>query len=183
MRRIFLPTMQTIILDIVMWVIFHFSIGYLSARIPIQKFNPDNFLFKTHKWEKNGLIYDKIFKVKSWKGIIPSGAALYTDAYEVRHINDFSVENLKVWVQESCRSEFCHILMIFPGFLFFLWNSIEIGWVMVGYAVLNNIIPIIMQRYNRPRVKKMLQYMERSKKYSLPVEIRQEFQESSLTAQ
>lgn len=175
--------MQTIILDIVMWVIFHMSIGYWSARIPIKNFNPDFFLFKTHKWENNGLIYDKIFKVKSWKGIIPSGSTFYAHAYEVRHIDDFSIGNLSVWLRESCRSEFCHILMIFPGFLFFLWNSIEIGWVMVGYAVLNNIIPIIMQRYNRPRVRKLLQYMERSKKYSLPVEMRLQFQGNGFTIQ
>ena len=31
---------------------------------------------------------------------------------------------------------------------------------MVAYAVLNNLIPIIMQRYNRPRIRKLLARLE-----------------------
>jgi len=75
--------------------------------------------------EKGGEIYQKIFRVKSWKKLILSGAALYRGAYEVKHITEYSVENVRLWVKESCRSEFCHIVMILPGFLFFLWNSVE----------------------------------------------------------
>ena len=144
------------------------SIHRLS-RIPVNLFNPESLLFKTRKWEKNGLVYEKVFKIRSWKDHFPSGAAFYQDAYEIQHIDEFSIENVRTWILESCRSEFGHILMIFPGFLFFLWNTIEVGWLMVGYALLNNIVPIIMQRYNRPRVKKLLQYMERSKKYGQPL--------------
>jgi hypothetical protein len=31
---------------------------------------------------------------------------------------------------------------------------------MVAYAVLNNLIPIVMQRYNRPRIRKLLARLE-----------------------
>jgi glycosyl-4,4'-diaponeurosporenoate acyltransferase len=51
-------------------------------------------------------------------------------------------------------------MMILPGFLFFLWNEAVVGWIMVAYAVLNNLIPIIMQRYNRPRIRKLLARLE-----------------------
>ena len=96
--------------------------------------------------------------------MIPSGAALYRGAYEIKHITEYSVENVRLWVKESCRSEFCHIVMILPGFLFFLWNSVEAGMWMVAYAFLNNLIPIVMQRYNRPRVNRLLAQLEEKSK-------------------
>jgi len=54
--------------------------------------------------------------------------------------------------------------MILPGFLFFLWNSVEAGMWMVAYAFLNNLIPIVMQRYNRPRVNRLLAKLEEKSK-------------------
>jgi len=32
---------------------------------------------------------------------------------------------------------------------------------MMAYAILNNLVPIVMQRYNRPRVRKLLDSLER----------------------
>jgi len=51
--------------------------------------------------------------------------------------------------------------MIIPGFLFFLWNSEALAWVNVVYAFLNNLVPIIMQRFNRPRMHNMLAHLEK----------------------
>ncbi len=164
MRILFLSKTATIILDIVAWVLFHLSIGYTFSRLPIELFDPEKKWFQTKPWEKGGEIYQKIFRVKSWKKWIPSGAALYRGAYEIKHITEYSVENVRLWVKESCRSEFCHIVMILPGFLFFLWNSVEAGMWMVAYAFLNNLIPIVMQRYNRPRVNRLLAQLEKKSK-------------------
>ncbi len=35
---------------------------------------------------------------------------------------------------------------------------------MLVYAILNNLVPIVMQRYNRPRVRKVLAQLERKSK-------------------
>lgn len=150
----------TILVDILIWVIFHLGIGYWSSRIPVDKFDYDSSFYRSKPWERDGEIYQKLFKVRSWKKYIPSGAALYKDAYEIKYIIDFSVNNVKLWLKESCRSEFCHWIMILPGFLFFLWNPNWLAWIMVAYAILNNAVPIIMQRYNRPRVHKLLERLE-----------------------
>ena len=160
MQVIFLSDTKTILLDILSWIIFHLSIGFWSSTIRIERFNPSYWPFKLFDWENGGEIYNKIFKVKKWKKYIPSGAMLYKGAYEVKHLQEVTVESLKVWIRESCRSEFCHIIMIFPGFLFFLWNSADVGWWMVIYAISNNLIPIVMQRYNRPRAQRYLKILE-----------------------
>ena len=58
MRQIFLTQTETILLDIVIWVIIHLSIGYWTSRIPVNVFNPESWLFRTRKWEKDGMFYD-----------------------------------------------------------------------------------------------------------------------------
>jgi glycosyl-4,4'-diaponeurosporenoate acyltransferase len=161
MRVLFLSNIDTAILDIVAWLIFHLSIGYFSSRIPIGHFNPDDSWYQTKSWERDGEIYQRIFYVKNWKKLIPSGGALYPNTYEIKHLTDLSIENVRIWIKESCRSEFCHFVMIVPGFLFYLWNNVETGTWMVVYAILNNLEPIVMQRYNRPRVRKVLARLER----------------------
>ena len=162
MQIIFLDTVETIIVDVVAWLIFHLGIGYGSSKIPLEKLNPERKFFHTYKWEQGGAIYDKLFKVRSWKQLIPNGSALYKGAFSIRRLpaeND--PEYLQRWLKESVRAEICHWLMILPGFLFFLWNTVLVGWLMVLYAFLNNLVPIVMQRFNRPRMRKLLKMIER----------------------
>jgi glycosyl-4,4'-diaponeurosporenoate acyltransferase len=162
MQIIFLSTAGTIIVDILAWICFHLGIGYWSSRLPIDRFNPQKSFYQTHKWEKGGEIYEKIFHVRSWKKFIPSGAAVYPNTFKLKKLPSYSFEYLNTWLKESCRAEFCHWVMILPGFLFFLWNSVEVGWWMVAYAVANNLVPIVMQRFNRPRVRKMLAQVQKN---------------------
>ncbi len=164
MRIIFLSDVETFFLDIVAWLFFHLSIGYYSSRIPLDRIDPKKSWFLTKPWEKGGEIYQKLFRVKDWKKIIPSGAALYRNAYELKHLSEMNINGVRLWITESCRSEICHWIMIIPGFFFYLWNTVEIGRLMLGYAIVNNIVPIIMQRYNRPRARKLLAQMERKLK-------------------
>ncbi len=161
MRIFYFTEVQTFLVDILAWVFFHLSIGFTFSKLSIRHFNPTRSWFQTKNWEKDGLIYQKLFKVKNWKKIIPSGAALYKNAYEVKHLTEVTIDNVRLWIQESCRSEVCHWLMMIPGGFFYLWNSVEVGRLMVFYAFANNIVPIIMQRYNRPRARKLLSQMEK----------------------
>jgi glycosyl-4,4'-diaponeurosporenoate acyltransferase len=170
MRIITLKPLQTVLLDVVAWVIFHLSIGYGSSRIPLKKLNPGKRFFHAYKWEQDGRIYEKLFKVRSWKHLIPNGSALYKNAFSIRRLSDSSPEYLQRWLKESVRSEICHWLMIPPGFLFFLWNNVLVGWLMVLYAFLNNLIPIVLQRYNRPRMRKLLAIAERKQSLELQKE-------------
>jgi glycosyl-4,4'-diaponeurosporenoate acyltransferase len=182
MRILFLSSIATVFLDIVAWIIFHLSIGYFCSKIPIECFNPEKWWYQTKSWEKGGEIYQKIFHVKKWKKLIPSGAALYRNAYEIKHLTNLSADNVRFWLKESCRSEFCHFAMILPGFSFFLWNGVEVGGWMLVYAILNNLVPIVMQRYNRPRVFRVLAQLERKSKQKSEIEISYESQTALLNS-
>jgi glycosyl-4,4'-diaponeurosporenoate acyltransferase len=156
MQIIFLDPLQTIISDVLAWLVIHLSLGFLSSRIPTSWLNPDHPFFQTFSWEKGGEIYQKIFRVRSWKGFIPNGSGLYPGAFSIKNLSSMDLVYLERWLKESVRAEICHWAMMLPGFLFFLWNNVAVGWGMVAYAFLNNIIPIISQRFNRPRMRKLL---------------------------
>jgi hypothetical protein len=105
--------------------------------------------------KKTELNYEKMVRnYPSW----------YRLAYEIKHLTNLSADNVRFWLKEICRSEFCHFAMILPGFSFFLWNGVEVGGWMLVYAILNNLVPIVMQRYNRPRVFRVLAQLERKSK-------------------
>lgn len=156
MQIYFLDPTQTILLDLLAWVIIHLSLGYMSSKIPLERLNTNHPFFQTFPWEKGGMIYDQLFRVRSWKRFIPNGSRLYRGAFSIKNLPTNDPAYLARWLKESVRAEICHWMMILPGFLFFLWNSVNGGWIMVAYAFLNNLVPIVMQRFNRPRIRKFL---------------------------
>lgn len=162
MQILFLNPKDTFFVDIIAWILFHLSIGYFSAKIPLKSFHPGFWLYRDYPWEKGGKFYDRIFHVHSWKRFIPGLGKFTSNKFSLQNLESANLDYLTAWLKESCRAEICHWVMIIPGFLFFLWNSVEVGWWMVAYAFTNNLIPIIMQRYNRPRIRKMIKVLERS---------------------
>jgi glycosyl-4,4'-diaponeurosporenoate acyltransferase len=161
MRVIFLSAEGTFVLDLLAWLFFHLGIGYFCSQLPITRFDPNRPLYLTYPWEKNGKIYEKLLRVRLWKEKVPEGGKLYPNTFSLKRLASLDLDYLERWLRESCRAEFCHWLLMLPGLLFFLWNDVMVGWLMVGYAVLNNILPIAMQRFNRPRIRRMIRIVQR----------------------
>jgi glycosyl-4,4'-diaponeurosporenoate acyltransferase len=157
------------VVNILAWVAIHLGLGYLCSRIPITAFNPSVFFFQSFAWEREGFIYKKIFKVQSWKHLIPQGSRIYKGSFSLQHLNKNTPTYLMTCIQESIRAEFCHWVMIIPGFFFTLWNDPTTEtWIMV-YGVVVNIIPIILQRYNRPRFRALLEKILAKQQVLLPL--------------
>jgi len=167
---------DNLILNALAWIGFHLGIGLGASRIPISWFNPNKGIYRIRSWEKGGKVYQRLYRVRVWKALVPNGSRIYPGAFSIKNLPDASVSYLRRWVQESCRAEFCHALMILPGFLFFIWNSFWFGCLMLAYALLNNLPLIALQRFNRPRVQKLLKRLERTQaeKRAAGVDQRQE---------
>jgi glycosyl-4,4'-diaponeurosporenoate acyltransferase len=157
MQIVFFAPLQTFLVDVAAWIFFHLGIGFCSSKIPISKFDPNRRFFQTFPWEKGGSIYQKLFHVRSWKRFIPQGSALYKNAFSLQHLTTKDPAYLELWLRESIRAEFCHWVMILPGFFFVLWNDVVGSWLVMAYAVITNLVPIVLQRFNRPRMRRMLQ--------------------------
>lgn len=81
---------------------------------------------------------------------------MFQGGFSMKHIISRRKEYLERWVRETCRAELTHwIALIFSG-MFFLWNPPVLGFLMVFYAVVANMPCIVVQRYNRPHIIRIL---------------------------
>lgn len=160
MQIIYMDPFTTLLVDIGAWLVFHLGIGFACSKIPLDWLRPECRFFHAYAWEDGGELYQRLFRVRAWKRYIPNGSALYKGTFSIKNLPTNDIAYLQRWLKESVRTEVCHWLMILPGFLFFLWNDVIIGWVMTAYAFLNNLVPIIVQRFNRPRMRRLLARLE-----------------------
>ncbi len=164
MRVIFLPTLWTIVLDFIAWGIFQPGTAGLSMLIPVGKLDPNKSFFRSACWENEGEIYQRLLNIRAWKRLLPSGGAwLNKQGFRMDQIREFTQDYLDRWIRETCRAEICHWLAIPPSLLFFLWNPPTVGWIMIAYALAFNLPLIIAQRYNRPKMQRVLKKVRRGK--------------------
>lgn len=135
---------------------------YVIGRIfPRKWIKEDKFPFRSFAFEKNGKIYDKI-KIKKWKTKWPDASMVIhkiIPQIPVKRFDDKSPEKVKTLIKESCVAETTHIVaFVLSFFALFFWFSIVSIILTVMYALVN-IPPILIQRYNRPRLVRTLRVM------------------------
>ena len=158
----------TIALYFALWAILPLASAFLCLRLPDRFFRPDAFLWRAHRWEGEGRVYDRLFRIHAWKHLLPDGGAAFQKrGYRKRALTDYSEENLERFLIESARGELTHDLAILPFWVFGLFSPPAVIWIMLGYALLVNLPCILVQRYNRPRVEAVLARI-RAKKQAAP---------------
>ena len=150
-----LATTVTIIIDIVAWFIIHMSVSYIMSRQPLASFKPDSWLYRQRNWEKNGRIYERLFRLKSWRKKLPDGAAVFKNGFEKKRLKETSQRYLLDFISETCRAELTHWIVLLFGFIFLIWNIWWVGIVMIIYATIVNMPCIITQRYNRIKLRRI----------------------------
>lgn len=127
----------------------------------------NSFPFRSFAFEKDGKIYEKI-KIRKWKTVWPDASmllhGLLPNHYPKKRLESNNVEKIPVLIKESCVAEITHIITSILGFgCIFVWNGLG-GIIISIIYFLANIPPIIIQRYNRPRLKKSLRLAEKMQK-------------------
>ena len=157
-----LSTFWVITLNCFAWVVIHFGVAYLASRIRDDRFKPRSVIFRTRPWERNGKIYQTIFRVKRWKPLLPSGGKLF-GLFTINRFCSSGRDYINKWITASCRAELTHWLAMLPVLLFLIWNPF-LAWIInVIYALFANMPCIISQRYNRPRVLALAKRRNKSK--------------------
>lgn len=157
LRLATLPVFWTIALDFAAWFVFHMAAVLITMNMPDRWFVSDHWLYRTRSWERQGRIWQQVFRVRAWKERLPDGAQLIGRGYAKKRLQATHAAELSRFVQESRRAELTHMLVMAPAPLFFLWNPVWVGWFMICYALLANAPCIIAQRYNRPRFIQLLE--------------------------
>ncbi len=163
MQIINLPGWLMIVSYIVLWPVFQAGIAWIGSRVPDRFFDPKSFWLKTRRWEKDGDFYKHVFRVDRWKHLLPDGAKAHKAGFRKKQLSSYETEYIKSFISETGRAEIFHWLQIVPFWVFGLWSPPVVIWIMLGYALLVNLPCIIAQRYNRPRLVKIYDYLLRKK--------------------
>ena len=152
MQIIFLPQGVTILLCFIVWPVLMVSAALLCTRLPDRFFDYATWFYRAHPWENDGEIYQKWFRVRRWKKYLPDGGSLVKGGFEKKKLVNFSKDNLDKYLRESCRAEMIHWLAILPFWVFGFFTPPIVILYMLIYALAINMPCIIAQRYNRPRI-------------------------------
>lgn len=150
--EVFLQIIITFFTLLILDIIFAFMIRWF----PKKWVNPFNKIYKVHNWEKK--FYVKL-GVRKWKDLIPeSGKALVGfDKRNVAAMNDN--EYLKKFMEESVIAELMHIIsFVVSAILLFIpfRLAIIVRLPIILANMIFQIMPVFVQRYNRPKL--MLAY-------------------------
>lgn len=152
----FSSKLTNVLAVILLWAALQVTIPLFCLKISDKWLSSSSALFKTYKWERDGDFYNKIFRIRKWKKLLPDGGALVKNGFKKKNIDASSLENLHKFNIESCRAELVHWILMFPFWVVgFIAPPIVIPCILL-YALVANLPCIIAQRYNRPRITKLL---------------------------
>lgn len=127
---------------------YHFAMRLITGKLTGHNFNYNSFWFKEKSFEKK--LY-KAIKVKKWKNKLPS---FNPQTYMV---NNIPLESI---VNTMCRNEVIHeiiaVLSFVPILFSLVFDETLVFIITSVIACLFDLIFVVMQRYNRPRVIKLL---------------------------
>ncbi len=130
--------------------------GIVFAYIPASVFERADKFLKPFKFEKNGRFYEKYFKISKWKDKLPQFSNIVKIGFHLNNMEVKSEEYLDRFIVETLRSEVTHIFLMAISPVFILWNdNLVYGIIATCLYFLGNLPFLMIQRYNRPRVKKL----------------------------
>jgi len=148
---------RIIVINSIAWFLVIFIPGTIIQKLPLGLFHEEGFLFRPRRWEREGRIY-MLLGIKRWKEFLPDGAGVFQDGFKKKRIELHKLNELYVkrFVLETCRAELVHWVIIALIPLFFIWNPREVAVWMVPFGLEVNLTCLITQRFNRPRLQKIL---------------------------
>ncbi|MBN2327235.1 MAG: glycosyl-4,4'-diaponeurosporenoate acyltransferase [Candidatus Omnitrophica bacterium] len=142
--------------NILAWLVIHIGFAWAGVKSPASYFKPHAWLYQTFFFEKNGILYENLFLIKFWKDRLPDGAAWFQGGFPKKNMIQADFDYLNRFITETCRGELVHWAVFMASGIFFLWNEPWVGWIMVAYGMAANFPCIIVQRYNRNRLRSIV---------------------------
>ncbi len=150
--RIELSIPWIIALNVAGWLTIQLGLAWVFTRMPVEWFNPGN----TFAWERGGRFYEVVFRIKEWKDRLPDAARWFGGGFAKGTLAGKQGHYLQRFIRETWRGELCHWAAIACAPVFFLWNPWWGDWIIVAYALAANLPCILVQRYNRQRLRRLL---------------------------
>ena len=129
---------------------------FVGRILPYSWFSYDRFPYRCFSWEREGKAYLSI-KIQKWQNRLPDMSRILPGLIPPKNLRRFDADTLSVMVKETCVAEFIHSinsLLAIPVLRF--WRGWGGACTFFIYVFLGNIPFILIQRYNRPRLVRLM---------------------------
>lgn len=145
----------TVLLDCLVWAGWSVLCGYVVHRLPVEHFETGGPLTRLRSFERSGRFYERWFRVRRWKDLVPEAGGLFVGGFDKKHLRSRDPAYLDRFLTETRRAEVTHWAVMVLSPLFVLWNPAWLAAVMVAYGVGANLPCVIIQRFNRARLERL----------------------------
>lgn len=131
-------------------------VSFFAARLlPPSWPDPERGMWRSFSFERQGRIYEKL-KIRRWQNRIPDMSRILPRLIPAKKLAGRDMERLPLMIHETCVAELIHLLLCLGGlYCLHIWPGIGGAVVAILFA-LGNLPFILVQRYNRPRLKRLL---------------------------
>ena len=143
---------HAIVADAAVWAAWGTAAGYVAARTPDVRFAHDTWLTRIRVWERDGRTWERL-GVRRWKAVVPELGALFGGRSK-RRLPSRNRDGLARLALETRRAEAVHWVVPLALGVMPIWSPAWVTAVMAAYALAANAPCIVIQRYNRARVRR-----------------------------
>ena len=137
--------------------IFGFVLGRL---MPKRWFDHTRFPYRAAAFERDGQVYEAL-GIRRWQNRVPDMSRIFPHLMPPKRMTaHLDAQTLLVMIRETCAAEATHALLILAGLgLLAIWPGAGGILLYLIYAILGNLVFLIIQRYNRPRLVRLYERM------------------------
>jgi glycosyl-4,4'-diaponeurosporenoate acyltransferase len=149
------PAWFYILANASIWVIWSILVGYAANFFNDKYFEKDTLITRLRKFETQ-IWFQKYLKVHIAKRYLPEKGVLFGKGTSKKSLPIEDPAALKRLLIETRRAEYVHWIVIF-AWVFTLWfNPPWAAWTVAILLVFGNLPCILVQRYNRLRLLRIL---------------------------
>lgn len=135
----------------------------LGRLVPKTWFSADRFPFRHHAAE-DGLY--RTLKVRRWQNKLPDMSRIFPGLMPPKNLSGDFTDRLPLMISETCVAELTHAVLCVAG-----WYCIALcpgvgGWLLAIACFAVNFPYILIQRYNRPRLVRLLSTAQKTENIS-----------------
>lgn len=138
--------------------------------VPKKFFNPNAVIFRSLPFERDGEIYERI-GIKYWQNRLPDMSKLLPGTMPAKSVEKIPTSaNVMIMLRETCVAEMVHWVLYLWGLGSFRFFRVHTAVIVYIIYVAANTPFILIQRYNRPRLKKLYAICIRRERAALPAQ-------------
>ncbi len=148
----------------ILYIVVSGIVGFIAGRLfPRDRFRYDEPPFRELPFENGGHFYRRL-KIHRWHKLLPDMSRILPGLMPPKRVTrHISAAQAEVMVQETCIAEVIHVSLGLCGLAIpFLWPGAGGVVACLLYILLGNLPFILIQRFNRPKLRMLLEKCRRA---------------------